>query len=468
MKNQKRHTKLIILILTVILITGIPGISAFSVSQENEPAFYDIISPYENVDWNAFGQFKAALHVHSTKSDGKNTQAEMIKEHYRKGFDIVSFNDHDFLTAGWEETGLSRKIIGLPDTNEQSETEHINTYWAPFNNTSRGRMSNIEKMNETFGIAENLSGISIINHLGRYTGGDAADFDAGAAASSDPETVEKYVNFFMTYPSLVGMEIINRLDDYSRSDRILWDNILKQTMPQGRPVWGTSTDDSHSLQEVGYSYTIMLLPELTVSAVRKALETGSFYAVSAVARREGVNATYPNGRAMKDLGGDDSTKYLLNNSFPTITNITVDGNNIKISGSDYDVIEWIASGAVISTGNTLDVGEFAGLIKHNYVRAQLKSNHGIAFTQPFGIFETEDHKEEITPPFDTPPEPDDEAIEETTYVEIEENDIPDEDSDFQMIIDLLHEKGPFITILITVLPIVVIILAIRIMKMKKK
>ena len=68
-------------------------------------------------------------------------------------------------------------------------------------------------------------------------------------ASNNPTTVSKYVDLFKKYDSLVGMEIINKKDGDSYSDRILWDNILTKTMPE-RPVWGFSNDDTHSVSAV--------------------------------------------------------------------------------------------------------------------------------------------------------------------------------------------------------------------------
>jgi hypothetical protein len=178
----------------------------------------------------------------------------------------------------------------------------------------------------------------------------------------------------MAYPSLVGMEIVNKQDDESRSDKILWDNILTQTMPNGRFVWGFANDDTHSVGATGFAWNVMLMPELTQSQTRTAMETGAFYTVSRIDRREGINALN------------------LALTTPSITNIVVEGNTITITGADYDVIEWI-SGVdattgmvnVIATGASIDVSNYADVIENNYVRAQLKSQNGIAYTQPFGV-----------------------------------------------------------------------------------
>ena len=181
------------------------------------------------------------------------------------------------------------------------------------------------------------------------------------------------------------MEIINKIDNESKSDRILWDNILKQTMPQGRSVWGFSNNDSHSINATGYSWNVMLMPELSQAETRKSMETGAFYAVSRVSRLDGINRTLPNGNQMPGAG-DASTLYLLNQTTPSISNIVVFGNTITISGADYISVEWIADGAVIATGNTIDLSNYSDVV-NSYVRAQLKSSTGIAFTQPFGVKE---------------------------------------------------------------------------------
>ncbi|MEL7565680.1 MAG: metallophosphoesterase [Dehalobacterium sp.] len=351
---------------------------------------YEIENPYETVNWTEFGQYKADFHAHSVESDGGDQPADMIEEHYAKGFDILAMTDHNFLSTTWDRTDRpgktyltsarlaqitagsdrnGRGMIAIPNADEQSISDHLNTFWAPFNNETGATLeSNIAQ-------CEALGGISHINHPGRYTGGsNTADNGAvGAAASNDLHKVAKYVNLFRKYDSCVGMEIINKKDGDSYSDRILWDNILKQTMPE-RPVWGFSNDDTHALANTGFSYNMMLLPENTLANVRESMEKGTFYAVALVAKRE--------------LGAS----FAASGPAPKITDITVDQdeNSITITGENYNTIEWIADGEIIATdeiiatGNTIDLNDYEQEIS-TYIRAQLKGDGGISFTQPFGI-----------------------------------------------------------------------------------
>lgn len=359
---------------------------------------YHITSPYEQVDWDTYHQYKADFHAHSTNSDGGELTNDMVEDHYQKGYDVLSMTDHNYLTSRWSEVAKGalsaereaeieagvgrdgRGMIDIYNTDEQSVVDHINSFFAPFNNEEGATMAS------TIASVEKLGGITQINHPGRYTGGKNGG-EAGIAASNAPATVKKYVDLFMAYDSCVGMEIINKIDNESRCDRILWDNILQQTMPEGRFVWGFSNDDTHSIDATGYSYNMMLMPELNQESTRTAMETGAFYAVSRVSRMDGINATLPNGKEMPG-SGDASTLYLLDQTAPSITNIQVDEkeNAITVTGKDYDEVEWVADGKVIATGETLDLNDHEEEVG-SYVRAQLKSESGIAFTQPFGVEE---------------------------------------------------------------------------------
>lgn len=351
---------------------------------------YTINSPYKNVNWETYGQYKADFHAHSNESDGSPQPFDTVEEHYRKGYDILALTDHNVTNTTWnrkdDPTGKGRVyltderyneikngtdrdgrgMVAIQNSDEQSQSDHLNTFFAPFNNTSGATLeSNIAK-------CEEVGGISHINHPGRYTGGKNTSGTAGEDASNDPKNIQKYVDLFIKYNSCVGMEIINKLDGDSYSDRILWDNILKETMKEGRFVWGFSNDDTHSNSATGHSYNMMLLPENTATNVRAAMESGAFYASAKVAKREGYTNT----------NIDEINDYQP----PVITNISVDDkeDTITIEGDLYNTVEWIADGEVIATGNTIDLNDYEDKI-NNYVRAQLKGDEGISFTQPFGV-----------------------------------------------------------------------------------
>ena len=142
-----------------------------------------IESPYNGVNWDSYNQYKSALHTHSTRSDGANTLAQMIEEKYRQDYDIVAMTDHNIVNYSWT-TGLGRLdeerynmmvsgtapkikldgtfetiprgrgILRLNHTNEQSRTDHINSFWADWNNASGATMqTTLQSIQDANGIA---------------------------------------------------------------------------------------------------------------------------------------------------------------------------------------------------------------------------------------------------------------------------------------------------------------------------
>ena len=247
--------------------------------EEPEPVSR-IINPYADVDWDTYGQFRASLHLHTTFTDGRNTLRDMIIDLYNKGFDIAAITDHSTTTGMWDSypdfsrsyfesrttavftseelialrTGFfdtsdfpgtytdrreqSNGMIGIRGTNEIHASlgyqegiftdHHINAFFADV----PGNIGNGKTMAEVIQYVQDAGGITHINHPGRYTG---ARNNADLAAN--PINVERYVQLFTDFPSLVGMEIISKWDFDSANDRIFWDHVLMQTMPQSRPVW---------------------------------------------------------------------------------------------------------------------------------------------------------------------------------------------------------------------------------------
>lgn len=382
-----RKTTAALMAAAVLAGTFVTGVSA---EERSGVLDFTIDSPYASVDWGTYGQYKADFHAHSNESDGSPQPYETIEEHYKKGYDILALTDHNVCNTTWnrkdDPTGKDREyltdqrlseitygtdrdnrgMVAIMNSDEQSVSDHLNTFFTPFNNEHGATLeSNIAKTQE-------LGGICHINHPGRYTGGKNTSGTAGEEASNNPETIKKYTDLFMKYDAVVGMEIINKLDGDSYSDRILWDNILKETMPEGRFVWGFSNDDTHSTAATGHSYNMMLLPSNNPENVRESMENGTFYASAKVAKREGYTIT--------DLS------VINDYQPPIITNIQVDNDEdtITIDGEHYNQVEWIADGKVIATGNTIDLNDHEGEI-NSYVRAQLKGDEGISFTQPFGV-----------------------------------------------------------------------------------
>ena len=386
---MKRRT-LKILSIFIVLAVILSSSNAIIYAVDNTPIFsspiegtrdYEISSPYDTVDWSKYGQFKTALHVHSKENGGADEPAAVFEDHYAKNYNVVALTDHDFVNTTWDRTdrpvrtylttarlnemiaGVGRGNVGMqpiPFSIEQTVTENINTYFVDFRNEFG---STIE---ENIAAAEKGGGISQINHPGRYTGGSAGG-SYGAERSSDWYFVSKYTKLYLKYSSCYGMEIINKKDGDSASDRILWDNVLENTLPM-RSVWATSNDDTHLAADTGFSFNMLLMPSNNLTNIRSALTGGTFYAVAKVAKHE--------------LGED----FVATGETPKLTGVNVDQDEhaITIKAENYTSIEWIADGRVISTGDSIDINYFENQV-NKYVRAQIKGPGGIAFVQPFAV-----------------------------------------------------------------------------------
>ena len=348
-----------------------------------------IESPYSSVDWQSYGQYKTALHVHTTNSDGRSPFNRVVELYYEQDFDLLAITDHNQVTRDWisvrngltqerfEEitrgegrTGRGMQII--PNTNEQTIqlfippiiNDHVNTFLTNWSWTSGNTIRDILKA------VEEQGGLSFINHPGMNATGAAPSVDLvrGEQVANNDFWISRYTDLFMEFSTL-GFEIINCFDHVTGSDRIFWDNVLARTIPQGRYVWGFATDDSHRDSEIGKAFSMLLMPENTLENFREAMLSGSFYAVATTARRE--------------LG----ESFEASGPVPRILSIDINEavGSISINAENYDRIDWIADGKVITNGSTIRLGSHRRAIG-SYVRANIIGPGGIVFTQPFGVF----------------------------------------------------------------------------------
>ncbi len=186
------------------------------------------------------------------------------------------------------------------------------------------------------------------------------------------------------------MGINSATDAHTRCDRILYDQILQKTIPNGVVPWCNTFADSHSESSVNYAYTMSYMPELTTDAFRTCLEKGEYFSVS----------HYSNGvelNGMKELPNlteqqvEESKSYLLDNT-PMVTNVVVDNENdtISIEGTNFNEITWVSDGNVILRQSNISHGK-ATLDLHSelldepylYVRFYITGENGICYSQPF-------------------------------------------------------------------------------------
>ncbi len=379
-------------------------------------ASYKIKNPYESVAQlieNDSKHYKTNLHTHSTYSDANNTMTEMIEGFYDNDFDILAFAEHGILGKEWDKepsiiplfrfqllwhgkrshpttrqyraildgtyktaANLRSKKSGLmcvPDAIEANMftlvKNHVNGYFT--DDACEGICGKENDYETPIRKIEKSGGISHINHPTDWL---MAYEDPSCAKV--PENIEFFADLFRRYKSCVGMEVLNMYDRPNRSDRILWDELLKKLIPEGkRTVWGFANSDAHRVTEIDTAFMDFILPEYSLENLRSAMENGTFFSIARYAKNE--------------LGED----FVGKGAYPVVTKLIVDdeADTITLTGINCKAIEWIADGEIIKSEAIAENGEITSIIKlseHSekiscYVRAQLKGDGGICLTQPF-------------------------------------------------------------------------------------
>lgn len=377
---------------------------------------FKIINPYKNVNElikNSENHYKTNLHTHSTYSDANNTMVEMIEGFYDNDFDILAFAEHGILGKEWDKEPSIIPLFLFQNLwhgkREHPTTEQYKNILNGTHKTSKNSRSKSRGLNCVPDAIEANMFTLVKNHVNGYFTDDACEGICGKEndyeipirkiensggvshinhptdwlqAYKDPNCakVEKNINFFADllrrYKSCLGIEVLNMYDRPNRSDRILWDELLKTLIPEGeRTVWGFANSDAHRVCEIDTAFMDFILPEFSMKNLRSAMENGNFFSIARYAKNE--------------LGED----FVGKGATPVVTEITVDeeAQTILIKGKNASAIEWIADGEIIKSDSYDANGESISVINLSdysekiscYVRAQLKGKGGICLTQAF-------------------------------------------------------------------------------------
>ncbi len=426
--------KTVALLLSVLLAVSVFCLPAYAAEDTTTEKDFVIDNPYANVDWDSWGAYKTQLHSHTTASDGEQTIHEYVKAHYDADYDIVSLTDHGTLNRGWNNEPQLIPLVRLvkyertkmadviPLTEEEysaytggtasSDTRthengmldvplgielnmatpfadcHLTGYFSEYGQGLAGVFGDYETPSQG---VKKAGGISMLSHVGEYVyiGMKSAEH---VGQPVDDYYANKFARIFLdNQGSSVGMGINSSRDENTRCDRILYDQILQKTIPNGVVPWSFTFSDSHSDRSVNYAYTMMLMPGLSMENFRKSMENGEFFSVS----------HYSNGvelNGMKEMPDFDEEKldetegYKLNNT-PMVTRVSVDQQNdtISVEGTNFNEITWVSNGNVIRRESDIEDGK-ATLELHAsdllnepklYVRFYITGENGICYSQPF-------------------------------------------------------------------------------------
>lgn len=334
------------------------------------------LNPYEDINWQTVQYYDANLHTHTTLSDGSYDPHQAIDKYHELDYHILALTDHDT----HHHDAHPQSLYPWTELNDIYFTikDRVN----PRYNETYERRANEEWQNrdpdELGMLAVEGSELSAGHHIGSYMN----DY---AGAESDEHTsfrevgsrdglamffhpgrydrdAEWYVNFYKTYPHVIGQEIYNQADRYPM-DRPKWDAILHRLMPD-RTVWGFANDDTHGTHHFGRNRNVFLISDLTIENVRSAMELGHIYLYIPI-----------------EIGDRPDI---------TIRNIEAENGRLELTFfGTFNEIQWIThdpetvESKVIHTGHSIHVNDIPA--SATYVRAVILSDRGRTYTQPFGI-----------------------------------------------------------------------------------
>lgn len=432
-KQKMKRIVSMLLCLLIVSVSFVPAASA-QTQTESQTKKFIITNPYEQVDWDSWGTYKAQLHCHTNASDGYLTIHEFVQKHYDLDYDIVALTDHGTINRGWNNEPqlvpllrfVKRERTQMADIIPLTEEEyssylngtaasdsrthqngmldvplgielnmatpvadcHLTGYFAEYGQGLAGVYGDYETPSK--GVRKK-GGISMLSHVGEfvYPDKDSADH---VGQPVDEYYSNKFARIFLDNAgSSVGMGINSATDAHTRCDRILYDSILQRTIPNGVVPWGFTFSDSHNERSLNDAYTMMLMENFTIEDFRSSMENGLCFGVSHYSNGVELNGM----KEMPNLTEEEieENKLYLSNDTPMVTRVTVDAQNetISIEGEHFNEITWVSNGNVIKRNSNITTGS-AELYLHDpdllsnpslYVRFYITGENGICYSQPF-------------------------------------------------------------------------------------
>lgn len=432
-KQKMKRIVSLLLCLLIVSVSLVPAASA-QTQTESQTKKFIITNPYEQVDWDSWGTYKAQLHCHTNASDGYLTIHEFVQKHYDLDYDIVALTDHGTINRGWNNEPqlvpllrfVKRERTQMADIIPLTEEEyssylngtaasdsrthqngmldvplgielnmatpvadcHLTGYFAEYGQGLAGVYGDYETPSK--GVRKK-GGISMLSHVGEfvYPDKDSADH---VGQPVDEYYSNKFARIFLDNAgSSVGMGINSATDAHTRCDRILYDSILQRTIPNGVVPWGFTFSDSHNERSLNDAYTMMLMENFTIEDFRSSMENGLCFGVSHYSNGVELNGM----KEMPNLTEEEieENKLYLSNDTPMVTRVTVDAQSetISIEGEHFNEITWVSNGNVIKRDSNITTGS-AELYLHDpdllsdpslYVRFYITGENGICYSQPF-------------------------------------------------------------------------------------
>ncbi len=219
--------------------------------QQPQPQINQIVNPFEQEgNW-----YKAALHVHTTTSDGDVDVATRIGEYRNLGYDVVAITDHwktNELSSFTDEKFLA--ISGMeahPKTATGAPAHHFVCLDLP----------------HPFELSKDLPAQELI---------DKVVSAGGKVIYAHPYWTQHTLEEMLEVTGYIGVEVFNGVCDLEAAKgfgNVHWDQMLNK----GHILTGIATDDVHSSRNINLGWTMIKAKGLNLTDIMDAFSKGCYY-----------------------------------------------------------------------------------------------------------------------------------------------------------------------------------------------
>ncbi len=308
------------------------------------------VSPYKDIDWDKVIRARAQLHTHTTRSDGFLSPHAVVDRYHDLGYDILAITDHWLVTYPWQDFSdfeVSARTYRRQDEGELNGLRHEDVF--VYQDRDPGVLGMLavpgsepshtgERNHHMVSLFSNVSGSGMTFEetltANERAGGLLSFAHPARSTERNNNTTRDYIYYFDNYAGIYGIDIFTRA---TFREPVRWpvgkklvNEILMHYGPAGsegwRPVWMTSTDDLHRVDDIDQAYQVQLVSDLTHEDVYNSLKDGAFFWV----------AKSPERRS------------------PVIESIDFGRTKIRITGTGYDHVNWYFDNRIIHTGDSFD------------------------------------------------------------------------------------------------------------------
>lgn len=212
---------------------------------------------------------KGGLHCHTTRSDGRGDPADVIRLHYRNGYDFLALTDHRY----YNYTNFAPEVpITIIPGMEYDNTFERGKGFRCFHTVCIGPA---KEDGNGYDQDQRLESGTAKNQEEYQPYLDEIHANGNLTIYCHPEWSSTPARYFDKLEGNFAMEIWNSgcaLSNDNDTDAAYWDEILGQ----GKLIYGVATDDGHAMAHHCNGW-VRVRAENNISAILEALKDGKFY-----------------------------------------------------------------------------------------------------------------------------------------------------------------------------------------------